>query len=447
MIPAYIDKQSLRRNLWFRLKSQIPHRPGVYIFKDETGKILYVGKAINLYHRVSSYFSGKPDSSKTAALVKNIKSLETIEVLSELEALILEANLIKKYLPPYNIRLTDDKDYLYIKITAEDFPKVLTARKKELSDAKEYFGPFPSASTVRTTLKKLRRIFPWCNNKGQVVSIKYQWLGIKKHKPCFYYHLGLCPGSCAGKIDKKEYHKIISRLSKFMQGEKEQVLEDLQDEMMEASKNLEFEKAQSIKKTITGLQYLTQSNNAQIYLENPNFVEDQNKQALEILKKGLKLSSLPERIECYDISNILGKFAVGSLVVLSNGDIDKKWYRKFKIIMDKKPNDVGMMREVLKRRIKHNEWPKPDLILVDGGRGQAKAAKLEVGSGKWEVPIFGLAKRMEWLYPPEGEIIKLPKSSKSLQLLRKIRNEAHRFAISYHKKLRDRSLLYNRSGV
>lgn len=408
MIPAFLNEEKL------------PKRPGVYIFKDTAGKILYVGKAINLYHRVSSYFNVKPDNSKTAALVEKIKKLETIEVLSELEALILEANLIKKYLPPYNIRLTDDKDYLYIKITNEDFPKVLTARKKELEDAKEYFGPFPSGSTVRNTLKKLRRIFPWCSG----VSSWY------KGKPCFYYHLGLCPGSCAGKVDKKEYSKNITRLSQFLQGKTTQVINDLHGEMEQASKNLEFEKAQSIKKTITGLEYLTQVNNAQVYLENPNFVEDQNKQALEGLKHDLNLSKLPERVECYDISNLQGKQAVGSLVVLTHGEIDKKWYRRFKIIQENKPNDVGMMKEILQRRMKHKEWPTPDLILVDGGRGQTNAIKSQV-------PVFGLAKRMEWLYPPEGEVIKLPKSSPSLLLLQKIRNEAHRFALAYHRKLRD----------
>lgn len=423
MIPAFANK------------SQIPQKPGVYIFKDDAGKILYVGKAINLYHRVSSYFSSKPHSPKTAALVENIRSVETIEVLSELEALILEANLIKKYLPPYNIRLTDDKDYLYIKITNEDFPKVLIARKKELDDAKEYFGPFPSGSTVRTTLKKLRRIFPWCNGSGS--SINGQASSKRYFRPCFYYHLGLCPGSCAGKVNKKEYNKNIRRFSQFMQGKKEQVFKDLQNEMEKASHNLEFEKAQSIKKTIEGLQYLTQTNNAQVYLENPNFVEDQSKLALENLRKDLKLPSLPERIECYDISHIQGKFAVGSLVVLSHGDIDKKWYRKFKIILGKKPNDVGMMREILQRRMKYKEWPQPNLILVDGGRGQARGVFKELENKKWEVPVFGLAKRMEWLYPPKGEIIKLPRSSLSLHLLQKIRDEAHRFALGYHRKLRD----------
>ncbi len=409
-------------------KSAISRKPGVYIYQDESGRILYVGKAINLYHRIASYFTGTLDNPKTEALVENIASCETIEVMSELEALILEANLIKKYLPPYNIKLTDDKDYLYIKITKEDFPKILTARKKELDGAMEFFGPFPSSRIVRDTLKKLRRTFPYCTQGVPILT---------NQRPCFFYHLHLCPGVCAGKISKEEYRKIIRRFINFMQGKKDEVINNMISEMEEYSKNQEYEKAAEAKRMVSGLQYLTQSTNAQVYLENPNFVEDQNRQSLEQLKVHLHLDSLPERIECYDISNIQGKQAVGSLVVLTGGEIDKRWYRKFKIIVDGRPNDVGMMREVLSRRIKHDEWPKPDLILVDGGRGQVNGAFEEIRKAGWQIPVFGLAKRMEWLYQPEDGVIKLSKSSLSLRTLQKIRDEAHRFAVSYHRKLRE----------
>lgn len=404
-------------------KSKIPHKPGVYIYKNKSWKIIYVGKAIDLYSRVSSYFSKSFHDSKTVKLVSEISSVETIIVNSELEALILEANLIKKYLPLYNIKLTDDKDYLYIKITKEDFPNVMVARKADLSNAKIYFGPFPSSSTVRSTLKKLRKIFPWCSNP-------------KGKKACFYYHLKLCPGPCAGKIEKQEYNKIINRLSKFLDGKKEQVISDLQKEMDKLSKNLEYEKALNIKKTIEGINYLTEANNIQGYLENPNFAEDQNRLALISLKKDLNLAKLPERIECFDISNISGKFATGAMVVLTEGDIDKSQYRKFKIRLKVKPNDVGMLKEMVERRFKHSEWSLPDLILVDGGIAQTRAVNFQISNSKFQIPVFGLAKRMEWLYSPEGKIIKLSRSSKSLRLLQKIRDEAHRFAITYHRKLR-----------
>lgn len=385
--------------------------------------MIYVGKATDLYHRVSSYFSGSPDYPKTAALVENTRSLQTIEVLSELEALILEANLIKKYLPQYNIRLTDDKDYLYIKITKEEFPRIITARKSELKGALEFFGPLPSSRIIKSTLKKLRRIFPWCANPYH-------------KRPCFYYHLGLCPGPCAGKINQQDYRKIINSFSKFMQGKKDELVDSLQQEMTEYSQKLEFEKAQQIKKMLDGLEYLLQPNRVDAYLENPNFLEDQNRLALEELQKELGLKILPSRIECYDISNIGGQLAVGSLVVLTEGDIDKKWYRKFKIRLEGRPNDAGMIAEILRRRVKHKEWPIPDLILVDGGRGQVRAVIQETEKAGWDIPVYGLAKKMEWLYPKDGEIIKLPRSSLSLRLLQRIRDEAHRFAITYHRKLR-----------
>ncbi len=419
MLPASIDR------------SKIPHQPGVYIYKDKAGVVLYVGKAIDLYHRVSSYFSGKSDE-KTTLLVERIVKVETVIVESELEALILEANLIKKYLPPFNVRLTDDKDYLYIMVTKEDFPKILTARKKDLKDAKKYWGPFPSSRTVKETLKSLRRVFPWCS----VAS------GVKTRlRPCFYYHLGLCPGACIGLIDKKDYQKIILRFSKFMEGRKDELIAELTKELIHAAKRFQFKKAAKIKKTVEGITYMTQSNRTKLYLENPNFLENERHLALEELKKDLQLKDLPERIEGYDISNISGKEATGSMVVLTNGEIDKSQYRKFKIRISGKPNDVGMIREMIRRRFQHQEWSTPDLIIVDGGRGQVLGVYSQLQTANYKLPIFGLAKKMEWLYPPEGEVLKLPRKSLSLRLLQKLRDEAHRFAISYHKKLHGKMLL------
>ncbi len=434
-LPEVI-KLKPRHDFWLSIREEIPHKPGVYIYSDLGGKILYVGKAIDLYHRVGSYFAGRPDSPKTAALVERIAGCRTIVVASELEALILEANLIKKYRPPYNIKLTDDKDYLYIKITRAPFPQILTARKKELIDAKEYFGPFPSSRVVRTTLKKLRCVFPWCSNPPKEAANNRQQTG---NRPCFFYHIKLCPGACAGKISRQEYAKIIHRFSRFMSGEKNELIGDLTEEMEEAAEKLQFEKAQQLKKIIFDLQYLTSTNNAQAYLENPNFLQDQNNQSLSQLKEQLDLKAWPGRIEAYDISNLLGAQAVGSLVVLSEGDIDKKWYRKFRIRAEGRPNDVAMMREVIRRRARHKEWPTPDLILVDGGRGQVRGVKEELESSGWNVPVFGLAKRLEWLYGPDTEIIRLPKKDLSLRLLQKIRDEAHRFAVNYHRKLRENS--------
>ncbi|MBI2595651.1 excinuclease ABC subunit UvrC [Candidatus Daviesbacteria bacterium] len=437
MVPNYIE----------RLK--IPHKPGIYIFKSRDGKVLYVGKAVDLYRRVSSYFNGR-SVGNTAHLVERISSLKTIIVESELEALILEANLIKKYLPPFNIRLIDDKDYLYIAVTKEDFPKVITARKKDLKPIKEWFGPFPSATTVKSTLKQLRRVFPWCSNPPKT-----------RQRPCFYYHIGLCPGACVGKISKADYAITIRRFSKFMKGQKQALLDELTSNMQRFAKNQQFEEAQKVKKIITGIEYLTQTNRVAKYLENPNFLEQENLEALHNLQKDLNLPKLPVRIEAYDISNIQGMEATGSMVVLTDGEIDKSQYRKFKIRSSGRPNDVGMLQEMMGRRLNHPEWGIPDLILIDGGRGQVRGVynvvlqnDLKIASSsdghrsprndviaseaKQSIPIFGLAKRMEWLYPSEGEVIKLPKRSLSLRLLQKIRDESHRFAITYHRKLRQK---------
>jgi excinuclease ABC subunit C len=411
MLPNFID-----RNL-------LPHKPGVYIYHDDKGRVIYVGKAIDLYHRVSSYFNTGDHDPKTSALVSEIRSVETIIVESELEALILEANLIKRYLPQFNVRLTDDKDYLYIKITKEDFPRVLTARKHELSDSLKDFGPFPSSRTVKSTLKALRRVFPWCQ------------IGKYTGRACFYHHLNLCPGPCVGKISKEDYMKNIKSLSKLLDGKKDQLMEELISEMDQASQNQDFEEAGRVKRILDGITYLTQSNRTQAYLENPNFLEDQRTLALQALQKALNLKEIPARIEGYDISNIQGHESTGSMVVLTNGEIDKSQYRKFKIKMTGRPNDVGMHREMMRRRLRHPEWPLPDVFIIDGGQGQINGVLEELKAKSIDKPIFGLAKRMEWLYSPSGRIIKLPKSNPASLLVQKLRNEAHRFAITYHRKL------------
>ncbi len=431
MIPAFIEKDKL------------PHKPGVYQFKDKSGQIIYVGKAIDLYHRVSSYFAKTHEQLKTNFLVSEIASVDTIIVESELEALILEANLIKKYLPVFNVSLKDDKDYLYIVITNEEFPRVLTGRKHDLDNVKHYFGPFPSSRTVKETLRQLRRVFPWC----QFPSWRLKKLGIThagshpaRLRPCFYYHLGLCPGACVGKISQRDYQKNINLLIKLLEGKKESLVEELTREMERDSKEQRFEEASSVKKIIQGIGYLTQANRTKSYLENPNFLADEKNLALEALQSVLHLSKLPERIECYDISNIQGHESTGSMVVLTNGEIDKSQYRKFKIKMTGRPNDVGMHQEMMRRRLNHKEWPYPDLFIIDGGIGQVNGIAEVFNERGVEVPLYGLAKRMEWLYAPGGEeIVKLPKSHLASKMVQKIRDEAHRFAITYHRKLHRRA--------
>lgn len=424
----------------------MPRCAGVYQFLDKKNNVLYVGKAINLRKRVSSYFQNKNAlGEKTASLVEKIKKIRIIEVYSEIEALLLEANYIKKYSPYYNARFKDGKSYPFIKITINDlYPKVLIARK--IDDPKAlFFGPYINSSAMRLVLKTLRRIFPFESVKNHHKST------------CLYYHLGLCP--CASFFNTKEekikYKITIRRIIKFLEGKIQNVVRDLENERNNFSKNEKFEEAHKIQKTIDSIKIVTTSFTKPFEYEiNPNLkVDILNKEltALKIilLEKGIKLKSL-ERIECFDISNLQGKNATGSMVVFINGEKDSSLYRKFKIRFTslEKPNDYEMMSEVIQRRIKHNEWEYPNLIIVDGGKGQVSSALKKIEQFGFKIPVIGLAKKEETIIIPTGDTlkqeykeIKLPYNSPALKLIQRIRDEAHRFAINYHRKLRSKQYL------
>lgn len=437
--------------------SKLPKTPGVYIFKNKQGQPIYIGKALNIRRRVRSHFQQKPEEFgyKQSFMLPQIRDTDYIEVRSEIEALLLEANLIKNHKPKYNSRLKDDKSYLYIKITTgEDFPEVLTARLTDIKSSKRniltkqvrdeklskisYFGPFPSAKTVRDTLKSLRRIFPYCNCNFKVCH---------KKKSCLWCEIGLDAGPCIGLISKEEYRQIIHRLILLLQGKKEKLIKEMEWEMALAAKHEEFEKAQLLKKQIAGIEYLTRpTTHPQIYLENPEYLAEKRKVGLLELKKILSLPKTPVRIECFDISNIHGKEATGSMVVFQNGQANKSQYRRFKIRLEGKPNDVAMMNEVIGRRLKHAEWLTPDLIVVDGGKGQVAGAIEVLNEADLTIPVIGLAKRMEEIIIPGGQddkmirkqefkVLRLPGDSAALHILQALRDEAHRFALAYHRKL------------
>lgn len=428
----------LTRSETTSLLKKLPKTFGIYQFKDEHGKIIYVGKANSLRLRVASYFHIKHKAhSKTAQLVQRIHSISTIEVASEIEALLLEAKLIKKNRPVFNTQWTDDKDYLYIKITWKDeIPRVLTARREKIP-GNMYFGPFPSASTVKYTLQTLRRIFPYCNER------KTQF---RKDGTNLYTDLGLCPGPHAGFISLKDYRKHVRKLTQFLEGKKEHVVKQLEKEMKQAALLEQFERAGKIKKQLDGMAYITtQVTGPEEYLENPQLLLDKREDELQGLTKELGLPSTPVRIECYDISTIQGRFAVGSMVVFTNGQPDKSQYRRFRIrykeIPKDVPNDFWMMREVLSRRLK-NDWPLPDLFLIDGGKGQVSAVLAVLEENGIHIPVAGLAKRLEELFVPGKETsIQLPHEAPALHLVQRLRNEAHRFAITYHKKIRNKETL------
>jgi excinuclease ABC subunit C len=391
-----------------------------------------VGKAKNLKKRVSSYFGSKDLGEKTTALVAQIDSIKIIEVTSEIEAFLLEERLIKKYLPHYNIKLIDGKSYPSIKITVKDkYPKVLLIRKPE-SDKALYFGPYTSMTSLKTVLKLLRKIFP------------YQAVENHSNRLCLYYHLGLCP--CPTVTHDANYRKNINHIIDFLNGDKNLLIKDLEKEREIASKIEDFEKAGQIQKQIDSITLITSSFYQPFEYEiNPNLRSDTVAKNLNDLKVILIANKVMiadlGRIECYDISNTSGINATGSMVVFTNGEKDSSSYRRFKIKRDyhNKPNDFAMMQEMLERRLKHVDWPKPSLIVVDGGKGQTSSVKEIIDSMGLNIPLIGLAKREETIIASDLREIRLPKDSHALQLIMQLRDEAHRFAITYHRKLRSKA--------
>jgi len=339
----------------------------------------------------------------------------------------LEANLIKTHQPVYNNQLKDDKDYIYIKITTDKFPKVLAARKRDLTDSKEFFGPFPSSSKVRATLKFLRRVFPYSNCKPN------------QKRPCLYFHLGLCPGVCTGFINQNDYRKNIRGIILFLKGDRQKIVSDLERQLKTFSKKLEFEKASVLQTQIEFINYVTKPSR---YFEHfvPDLEDIRNKE-MQDLAKEIGLPKIPTRIECYDISNIGGSDATGSMVVFTDGIADHDEYRRFKIKNVVGINDTAMIAEVIERRLKNN-WSPPDLIVVDGGKGQLNAALAVLKKNTKEIPIISLAKRLEEIYIPGNlKPLKLSRQNHALKLIQRLRDEAHRFAITYHRKLRKRHFL------
>lgn len=429
-------------------KINLPNKPGVYIFRDRKGLALYIGKAINLQNRVKSYFQKDLElGPTTAAMVSRISKVEHIVVESEIEALLLEADLIKRLKPKYNVRWKDDKAYKYIKISKiktiqpENFAKISTSRSTRDKDAK-YFGPFPEGGTVKQVLRALRRILPF-RDCSEAKFKRYQNL----NRPCLYGNLKLCPAPCVGRIGSKDYRKIIKQLESFLAGKSNRVIQNLKKEMESYSKNNEFEEAAAFRDRIRNFEYITQSfRPVAAYLEHPDLVEDRRQKELKALARIVTGRSSIRRIEAYDISNIAGVYAVGSMVVFVDGEPSKSDYRRFKIKTVKGISDVGMIKEVMRRRFKLDKAEdrsfeqRPDLILIDGGKPQVSVANEVLKEIGLSIPVLGLAKKTETVFGFGLLALSLPKDSPALHLLQRVRDEAHRFALAYHKKLRSRDL-------
>ncbi|MDI6690128.1 MAG: excinuclease ABC subunit UvrC [Actinomycetota bacterium] len=541
----------------------VPDKSGVYVFKDAQGKVLYIGKGRSLRKRMRSYFQKiHTYSPKIQAMVDRIADFDIYVTDSEVEALILECNLIKRYRPSFNINLRDDKSYPCLAITLNDaFPRVMVTRKLGIEGAK-YFGPYTKAHAIRDTLDTLRRIFP-------VRACKGKEPGKSSGSPCLNFHIKRCLGPCTGKVSREEYRKMIDQICLFLEGKQEQVIEQLQREMKEAAEKLEFEKAARLRNRIRAAQHvlerqriisstkedkdvialfaredaacvevffirggkligsesfildkdehvsekelltsfvkqfyltttfvpryillqdeiedaelieewLTKKRGKKVEIKVPKRGEKRSLVALAIdnarhafellkikrrlekeralkalaeLKEQLDLSEFPYRIECFDISTIRGRQSVGSMVVFENGRPKNKDYRKFKIKWVTGQDDFAMMAEVIKRRFarylegKEGRFGiKPDLVIVDGGKPQLSAAlKSLTELGIEDIPVIALAKREEEIYlPNRPEPISLLAFSLSLRLIQRIRDEAHRFALSYHRSLREKAMV------
>lgn len=433
--------------------NKLPDTSGVYFFKDKREKVIYVGKANSLKSRVSSYFSNSTQQSpKINKMIEEIVNIEYITTSSEIEALILESKMIKNNSPYYNTQLKDDKSYPYIKITLErDFPQILFYRKinqKVKEGEALYFGPFVDTNATRVVIKLLRQVFKIreCRKKD-----------LKKAKICLDYQIGLCSAPCANMISKTEYRKGIREICLFLSGKQKRLLNNLYREMKEASSNLNYEKAAKVRDRIKSIETILKSQEINLFRKNNENgyllkkIEEVEKdeikkgrKAVIDLKDKLSLKKLPEIIEAFDISNIQGKLAVGSLVVFEKGRPKKKDYRRFRVKRVKGIDDYAMLQEITERRYKRllSEGKKlPDLILVDGGKGQLSEVKKILNNLNLELPIISIAKKEEEIFKPEvHKPIILPSNSEAIFLLQRIRDEAHRFAVTYHRRIRSKEL-------
>lgn len=432
-------------------RQSIPQNPGVYFFK-KGHSVLYVGKASNLRNRTGQYFQNSANLPELKQrLVAEATSLTWEETETDIDALLLEAHYIKKYHPYFNILLRDDKTYISVKITDEDFPKILATRKIEKDGT--YFGPFTDARAIHETLRALRKFFPYRTTCLPFVA------SAKKGKrnlgrACLDAHIGLCPGVCAGKISKSDYAKNIKHIRWFFEGKRGKVIDALKRELrqeldkerlheQDLTRPHSIDRGQEVHTTKADrlrlqIHYLEKVLTMQKVLSKSDKVEAD---VIE-LAKVLRLKKPPVRIEGYDISNTYGTLNTSSMVVFTNGEADKKEYKKFKMKTVRGANDFASMQETLRRRFNHPEWGLPDLVVIDGGRPQLSAAMEVWKEYNLKIPLISLAKRREEIFTLDSpDPIVLPRTSGGLHLVQQVRDEAHRFCRAYHRKLRHKKML------
>lgn len=424
---------------------QLPKTPGIYFYKDLKGETIYIGKAAVLKNRVRQYFQNSRNRDpKTEALIAEIADVEWIEVESELDALIVEAEMVRRYMPRYNILLRDDRSLEFIRIDIKSNHPTVSTVRRPLDDGAEYFGPYLNGFAVKRALKYLRRVFPYSTKKmpGQ-------------RRASLHYHLGLDPGLEEGKTSLKTYRSNLRKLMRYLRGQRLSLMAEIQKDMKRAAKNQDFELAAKLRNQLSSLQALDKK----VIFSDREFMDISKDKSLDGLCRLLLLTGPPKRIEAYDVSHMSGTFNVASMVVFSSGLPDKPSYRKFK--MRSAGNDDFLhISETLSRRLSVNNqknWPLPDLFLIDGGKGQLSSAMKVLKEHQINRPAIGIAKKEEEIIVASDYVydlayakklggliiedknfskIKLPLGSDIVKLLQRIRDESHRFAVSYHSSLK-----------
>lgn len=436
----------MNQKLETKLKD-LPKEPGVYFHKDAKGQIIYVGKAAVLRNRVRQYFQASRNRDpKTELLVSEIADTDWQVVDSEVEALFLEAEMIRRYMPRYNILLRDDKAMTYMRINFKDEYPSITYTRRPLDDGAEYYGPFLSAFALRRALKYLRKAFPYSTHT------------VLPKRACLQFHLGLCPGPETGELDSKTYKTNLKKLVRVVMGQRKGLIAELERDMKRLAKEKKFEEAAAARNQMFTLKRLDQ----QVIFSDKEFQDIAKDHALVDLTSLLGLKKPPRRIEGYDISHMSGTDTVASMVVFTNGVSDKANYRKFKSRVPGN-DDFAHMREAMTRRFSDKNikaWGKPDLLLIDGGKGQLEATLSVLREKNIELPAIGLAKKFEeivvrndWPHTKLNQevlikqrgfarvsedftLVDIPNNSNIVKLLQRIRDESHRFAVSYHSVLK-----------
>jgi excinuclease ABC subunit C len=416
----------------------LPHKPGVYLFKDRLNRVIYVGKARDLHRRVSQYFHPSRRMRadlKTRALVESIWDLETHTVKSEPESILLEGKLIKEYRPKYNISFRDDKRFLLAKVNLnEPFPRFQLTRLKK-DDGARYFGPFANSGALRSTLNLLKKKFHLRSCRPPVPDEK-------DHRHCLDHIIKNCSAPCIQRITREAYLDQVRAACSFLEGQSSDMLDSLEKEMKTAAARLDFEKAAQLRDMLDDIKQTTTQQKRFVRDFPTNIVPEMD---LETLRDALQLQTVPEVIECFDISNISTTHMVASMVSFKNGRPDKNNYRRYRIRTVAGQDDFASMAEVVRRRysrLKGEQSRMPDLIVVDGGKGQLSSALRELEAlGFIGQPIIGLAKQREEIFRPRAsDPIVLPHESGAIRLLQRIRDEAHRFANGYHQLLMKRRM-------